>query len=95
MGVLASGSVHTRPSARPTIDTSGNFSAHVSDVISKISKLYDKSFQEKFEISKFFGQIGLIGGVGDVLNSSSQLKIFLYMLLGSQCKKLEPYDKPF
>ena len=30
MGVLAPRSVHTRPSARPPIDTSGNFPAHVS-----------------------------------------------------------------
>ena len=30
MGVLASGSVHARPSAHPPIDTSGNISAHVS-----------------------------------------------------------------
>ena len=31
MGVLAPGSAHTRPSARPPIDTSGNFSAHMSE----------------------------------------------------------------
>ena len=30
MGVLAPGSAHARPSARPPIDTSGNFSAHMS-----------------------------------------------------------------
>ena len=30
MGVLAPGSTHTRPSARPSIDTSGNFPAHMS-----------------------------------------------------------------
>ena len=30
MGVLAPGSVHARPSAQPPIDTSGNFSAHMS-----------------------------------------------------------------
>ena len=30
MGVLALGSKHARPSARPPIDTSGNFSAHMS-----------------------------------------------------------------
>jgi hypothetical protein len=28
-GVLAPGSAHARPSARPPIDTSGNFSAHI------------------------------------------------------------------
>ena len=31
MGVLAPGSAHARPSARPPIDTSGNFSAHMSE----------------------------------------------------------------
>ena len=30
MGVLAPKSAHARPSAQPPIDTSGNFSAHVS-----------------------------------------------------------------
>ena len=30
MGVLAPGSAHARPSARPPIDTSRNFSAHMS-----------------------------------------------------------------
>ena len=30
MGVLAPGSAHARPSARPPIDTSGNFPAHMS-----------------------------------------------------------------
>ena len=30
MGVLAPGSAHARPSARLPIDTSGNFSAHMS-----------------------------------------------------------------
>jgi hypothetical protein len=30
MGVLAPGSAHARPSARPPIDVSGNFPAHMS-----------------------------------------------------------------
>ena len=30
MGVLAPGSAHTRPSAQPPIDVSGNFPAHMS-----------------------------------------------------------------
>ena len=30
MGVHAPGSAHARPSARPPIDTSGNFSVHMS-----------------------------------------------------------------
>ena len=50
MGVLAPGSAYARPSARPPIETSGNFPAHVSaespsnispnpsEVISKVSE---------------------------------------------------------
>ena len=30
MGVLAPGSAHARPSSQPSIDTSGNFLAHMS-----------------------------------------------------------------
>jgi hypothetical protein len=53
MGVLAPGSVHARPSAQPPIDMSGNFPARVSaelpsnispnpsEVISKVSEVYD------------------------------------------------------
>ena len=32
MGLLASGSAHARPSAWSTIDMSGNFPAHMSEV---------------------------------------------------------------
>ena len=53
MGVLAPGSAHVRPSARPPIDTSGNFTAPMSEespsnispnpseVISDVSEPYD------------------------------------------------------
>ena len=53
MGVLAPGSAHARPSAQPPIGTSGNFPARVSaelssnispnpsEVISKVSEVYD------------------------------------------------------
>ena len=53
MGVLAPGSAHARPSAQPPIDMSGDFPAHVSgespsnispnpsEVISKVSEVYD------------------------------------------------------
>ena len=56
MGVLAPVSAHARHSAQPPIDTSGNFPAHVSaespsnispnpsEVISKVSELYNTSF---------------------------------------------------
>ena len=42
MGVLDPGSAHARPSARPPIDTSGNFSAYLSaEVKSEVSEPYD------------------------------------------------------
>ena len=61
MGVLAPGSAHARPSARPPINTSGNFPAHVSvespsnispnpsEVISEVSEPKDNfwNFQQK------------------------------------------------
>ena len=47
MGVLEPGSAHARPSAQPSIDTSGNCSAHVSGRVtnfewafSEFNKLY-------------------------------------------------------
>ena len=40
MGVLAPGSAHARPSARPPIDTSGNFSAHMSGGGVKLSESF-------------------------------------------------------
>ena len=56
MGVLAPGSAHARPSARPPIDTSGNFQAHVSA-------------EQLFEISLFSGQNRVIlGGRGGPRN---------------------------
>ena len=43
MGVLAPGSAHARPSARPPIDTSGNFPAHMSaESPSNISPILSK-----------------------------------------------------
>ena len=56
MGVLAPGSARARPSARPPINTSGNFPAHVSaestsnispipsKVVSDVSDPYDNFF---------------------------------------------------
>ena len=42
MGVLAPGSAHARPSARPPIDTSRNFPPHVSPNLSEvISKVWN------------------------------------------------------
>ena len=61
MGVLAPGSVHARPSARPPIDTSGNFLAPVSaESPSNIPPTPQKSYPKfrnprtNFEIFIFF-----------------------------------------
>ena len=107
MGVLAPGSAHARPSAQPPIDMSGNFQAPVSaeltsnispnpsEVISKVSGLSDKSFLEIFEISPFSGQnrVNWRGRGPSIF--FPKIKIFQLLLLGSPCKNLEPYDKPF
>ena len=44
MGVLAPGSAHARPSARPPIDTNGNFSAHMSERGGKKNCVRPKSY---------------------------------------------------
>ena len=76
MGVLAPRSAHARHSARPPIDASGNFPAHVSaeslsntsanpwEVISEVSKVYDKLLI--FEIYRLSGhtRVNRVGSVG-------------------------------
>ena len=79
MGVLAPGSAHARPSARPPIDTSGNFPAPVST-----------EWPSAFKTVK----IGLFWGVGGVPEFFF-IGILLFLLLRSSCKNLEPYDNPF
>ena len=55
MGVLAPGSAHARPSAQPPIDTSGNFSAHISGGGGgKLSDSFLINFLAKLENSKHF-----------------------------------------
>ena len=107
MGVLAPGSAHARPSAQPPIDVSRNFPAPVSaeltsnispnpsEVISKVSGLSDKSFLEIFEISPFSGQNRVNWRGRGHSRFFPQIEIFQLLLLGSPCKNLEPYDKPF
>ena len=53
MGVLAPGSAHARPSARPPIDTRGNFSAHMSWGYNCL-KVFLINFLAKSENSKHF-----------------------------------------
>ena len=85
MEVLAHGSAHATPSARPPIDPSGNFSPHMSaESPQKISPTPQKSYP-KFKSSRtslsrkylyladFPVKIGLIGEVGDVPDSSPRL----------------------
>ena len=103
MGVLAPGSAHARPSARPPIDTSGNFQAHMSaespsnispnhsEVISEVSEPYQyhKLFWDIFEISTFSGQNRVIWGGRGVPRNFFLIGILIFMLLRSPCKKLK------
>ena len=55
MGVLAPGSAHARPSARPPIHTSGNFSAHMwGGVAGNCLTVFLINFLAKSENSKHF-----------------------------------------
>ena len=48
MGVLATWSAHARPSARPPIDTSGNFSGHMSGGVGvKLSESFSYQLSRK------------------------------------------------
>ena len=63
MGVLATGSAHARPSARPPIDMSGTFPVHMSaespsnispnpsEVISEVLEPYFEIFTKKGDIN--------------------------------------------
>ena len=98
MGVLAPMSAHAGNSARTPIDTSGNFQAHVSaelpsnispnpsEVISKVSELYDKPFLDIFEISRFSGQNRVNWGGRGVPN-------FFFDWNPPQCVTWEPMQK--
>ena len=68
MGVLAPWSAHARPSARPPIDTSGNFSAHMSGGGGKCLTVFLINFLAKSENSKHFSffskkTLKILGGV--------------------------------
>ena len=57
MGVLAPGSAHARPSARPPIDTSGNISAHMSRGVVKLAESFSDQLSRQireFEALFFF-----------------------------------------
>merc|ERR1712143_147864 len=55
----------------------------------------DKSFLEIFEISPFSGQNRVNWRGRGRSRFFPQIEIFQLLLLGSPCKNLEPYDKPF
>jgi hypothetical protein len=63
MGVLAPGSAHARPSARPPIDTSGNFPAPVSAEWPSAFKTENRLFPH------FPVKIGLFWGVPEIFFS--------------------------
>ena len=81
MGVLTPGSAHSRPSAQPPIDVSGNFPAHMSaesplnispspsKVISKVPESYD-NFLKYPPLS---AQHTLFEGVGGVPDGNPNL----------------------
>ena len=73
MGVLAPGSAHARPSARPPIDTSGNFPAHVSAV----------TF---LKFPRFPVKIGLFWVVGGVPEIIFLLESSYFCYLGAHAK---------
>ena len=54
MGVLTPWSAHARPSARPPIDTNGNFSAHMSGGGGNCLTVFLINFLAKSENSKHF-----------------------------------------
>ena len=99
-GVLAPVSAHAGQFAQPPLGTSGIFPAYVSaelpsnislnpsEVISKDSELYDKSFR----IRQFSGQNRVNWG-GKGVSEFSFILIFLFMLLESPLKNSGPYDK--
>jgi hypothetical protein len=82
MGVLAPGSAHARPSARPPIETSGNFSGAY---VSRVTFLKFPHLPVK---------IGLFWGVGGVPQLIFFIEILLFLLIRSPCKNLETYDNP-
>ena len=89
MGVLAPGSAHARPSARPPIDTSGNFSGtRVCRVTFKISPNPSKKLLKKPKKSP---PRGPGGGAGSNFFFTQIFIIFFR----SPCKIWEPYDNPF
>ena len=59
MRVLAPGSAHARPSARPPIDTSGNFSAQMSEKIREVKMLEIKLLQQQKRKQKYVKAIQL------------------------------------
>ena len=79
MGVLTPGSAHARPSARPPIDTSGNFSAYMSGVRGvKLSESFSNQLSRQireFSALFFFSQkkLKILGGVKLSESFSDQL----------------------
>ena len=82
MGVLALGSAHARPSARPPIDMSENFPAHMSA-------------ESLFEISPFSGQNRVILGGRGVPEFFFLLESSYFCYLGAHAKFQIPTICPY
>ena len=100
MGVLAPGSTHARPSARPPIDTSGNFLAHMS--AESHSNISPNPSKVKSEVIHFCGSNKNLkkpknrppGGQGVGVRIFFLLPEFLFILVRSPCKVSNSYDMP-
>ena len=77
MGALAPGSAHARPSARPPIDMSGNFPAHMSA-------------ESPFENNPLCPpKYSIVQGVGGGPRLFLGCGILIFLLLGASCRVSE------
>ena len=102
MGDLAPGSTHARPSARPPIDMSGNFPAHVSPVAESPSNISPNTSEVISEVSgpqeiflkypPLSAQIQLSAGGRVGLHFFGRCGILIFFLLRASCQVSEHQD---
>jgi len=98
MGVLAPLSVHAGHSAQTSINAIFpvqvsaelplNISLNPSEVISEVSKLYDKPFLDIFDFTRYSGKHRVNWGGRGSPRKIFFIGIFQFVLLGSPCKNL-------